>query len=42
LQHRLRLATRNVADFDACGLSLIDPWAASSPAPFAAPAVEWP
>jgi toxin FitB len=29
LQHRLRLATRNIADFEACGVSLIDPWAAS-------------
>lgn len=29
LQHRLRLATRNLADFEACGVSLIDPWAAS-------------
>ena len=26
--HRARLATRNVRDFEDCGVSLIDPWAA--------------
>ena len=28
-RHRLGLATRNIAEFEACGVSLIDPWAAS-------------
>lgn len=24
--HRLQLATRNVADFDGCGLTIVNPW----------------
>lgn len=27
MTHRLELATRNVADFEDCGLSIVDPWA---------------
>jgi predicted nucleic acid-binding protein len=27
LSHRLGLVTRNVSDFDGCGLALINPWA---------------
>ncbi len=26
LCHRIKLATRNAADFEGCGLSLVDPW----------------
>ncbi len=29
LSRRASLATRNVADFDACGVTLIDPWSAA-------------
>ena len=28
LRHGSKLATRNVADFEGCGLSLVDPWRA--------------
>lgn len=28
LRHKLQLATRNTADFEGCGLRLVDPWRA--------------
>ena len=27
LSHRMGLVTRNIADFEGCGLAVIDPWA---------------
>lgn len=29
-QHGARLATRNLADFEGCGLALVNPWAAAT------------